>query len=175
MKKRRWFTPAEIERAKRLRASGYTFEEIAERMGRSKATINKLALRNWLPHTRGNKPRPMDLGLRIYEMTSKELQHHYGVGQIQLNKWLADAGMKLPFRQYQRPVRIIPDDFMEVAPGKSFKWLQAHYRATGTTVTRWKLECGMSTPYHDHYVRRTTKPAPMGWAEARYRQIAQAA
>lgn len=175
MTDRRWFSPDEIERAKRLRASGYTFQEIADRMGRTKSAIGKLSRRNWLPHTRGNKPRPMDLGLRIHEMTSKQLQRHYGVGQVQLNAWLAEAGLKLPYRRYEAPVRALPADFAKVAPGKSHKWLQAHYKASGRTVTRWKVEAGVPAPYHDRYLRSIAKPKSIGWAEEHYRQLAMAA
>ena len=168
--KRTWFTEEQCARAKRLREGGYSFEEIAVRMGTTKSRIHKLSKRGWKRHTFDDRPRPGDLSLRASEMKFNELKAFYKVGAPQLRAWLDEGGIQLPERHRAAPRRPMPKDFREVAARLSHVELQAHYGATGYVVTRWKVEAGVPTPRRDYNQRRKQAASkPLGWAESYYR------
>lgn len=41
------------------------------------------------------------------------------------------------------PFRPVPDDFLQVAPGKTQSWLKKHYRTSIKAVVRWQNETGV--------------------------------
>lgn len=41
------------------------------------------------------------------------------------------------------PFRPVPDDFLQVAPGKTQNWLKQHYRTSTKCVVRWQNETGV--------------------------------
>jgi hypothetical protein len=168
MSKRTWFTEEQCARAKRLREGGYTYQEIADRMGSTKSTIHKLAKRGFRRHTFGDRPCPGDLSLRISEMTFNECKRFYRVSHITLNRWIAEKGLTLPQRHRATPKRPCPTDFAEIAPTMTHVELQRHYRTCGYIIVRWKRECGISTPRSDYIASKKAGARSFDWAERYY-------
>lgn len=164
---RQWFTQEQVERAKRLRGMGYSFQEIADRMGTSKGRIGKLAQRNWQRTKNANRPRPMDLSFYAADLTFSELKKRYRVGGAQLRKWLDEGGIKLPDRHRANARRPMPTSFATEAAGLSLDEILTRWKCGKIVALRWKIEAGLPTPRHDWHERRKPKKV-VGWAERYY-------
>lgn len=58
--------------------------------------------------------------------------------------------------------RAVPDDFRDVAPGRTINELHRHYRAGPATICRWREEAGINVP--KPVPPSTRRPVPDGFA-----------
>lgn len=89
-------------------------------------------------------PPPDDLAENAKSMNKIMLRRHYGVGEVQMNKWLIAAGVDAQKNLSPRR-RILPLDFADMAPTMSQAALARHYKVDWTTIKRWKAEAGVET------------------------------
>jgi transposase len=77
----------------------------------------------------------------IAHLSNRDLMARFGVSESSLTTWRRRVGKGKTHGG--RPPRPVPDDFREVAPGKSSRSLAAHYGIAAVVISRWRDECGI--------------------------------
>lgn len=145
-----YMTQAEVDRAKRLREMGFTYPEIAERLGRSHEGIYRLAKRGWKIHDHLRLPCPPEFKALRQRMTVRQLAEHYDTGHHQIVRWSRECGFtrdeftrKGHVSHRRRPC---PPDFAELFPKLGYIKACKHWRCSNDVIARWKAECGLELP-----------------------------
>lgn len=96
------------------------------------------------------KPMPDDFAQVVLTMPRHDLARHYGTSYRAVQRWIAEAGVNVSFRQgvpasNRRPV---PDDWEQNAPTMAKFALMKLYRTSDTVIDRWAAETGVAPkPY----------------------------
>ncbi len=98
---------------------------------------------------RRQRPIPDDFAEQFAVLGFTELRAHYGAGDVALNRWRDQLGLK----SHPRGPRFVPAeippppaDFAAVAPTMYRKDLIARYRVRGQTINHWLDLLGIETP-----------------------------
>lgn len=96
-------------------------------------------------------------------ITDKEIAEKMGRSEDSVFMRRHHFGLK----RYRMQLGPVPDDFAEVAPGRSVLWLREYYNCGYKSIRAWREQCGIK-------VANAPKPKPMRVAVARKEAAPQA-
>lgn len=173
MSKRSWLSEQQLERAKRLRAMGYTYAEISDRTGIPKPTIAAAAKRGFSRTTRQPAQAPGDFMFWATEESVADLCKRYSCCHTTIYRWINETGVERPEMRHRFTQRPVPDGFTDDAQRLSYNELVKKYRTTPRTIIRWKRQLGLPMPRVEALARargQGARRSMVGWADTYFQQ-----
>lgn len=117
--------------------------ELAELFGVSRYHVAKWKhLLGIEAYNRAPMGPPLDFEQHALGERNYELADRYSVSAVVIARWRAETGVECEKEWARGSILPAPDDFYEVANGKSRLWAQKHFGRSQKVISRWFKETG---------------------------------
>jgi transposase-like protein len=157
---RRWLGAEKLARIKRLHEGGYSYPEIAIRIGVDRKVVRKAILRGCKQRSVDLPPTPWDLVRYAPVETIQQLQRRYSRGAETIRRWIAEKNIQRPNMHHIHCSRPCPPDFAARAGSMTIPQQEKAWNVSRPVITRWRKECGLPTPRADYIARKKAEQAP---------------